>query len=314
MKLSEFVMKRLLQGVLLVFVVSLLVFSMMYLMPGNPIDLMTDRKVSEEHKNTLKVKYGLHLPLHQQYFNWIRNALQGNFGESIRTKMSVNQMFKQRIPVTLKLCGTALLIEMLIGIPIGLLAAYKRDSFFDRFVISSSLFFTAIPSFWLSVLLILIFGVTLKILPLSGFESARNFILPITAMVLGGIASTIRMTKTEVLDVLNEKFVLTAYAKGLPRKQVMVKHVLYNSLILVIIILFLSIPWIISGAVIIESIFVIPGMGGLMTQSIINQDFMVVQACVLVISVLTVVCNLLCDIITAMLDPRIRISMGGDRG
>lgn len=307
----EFTIRRLLQGVLLVLVVSILVFSMLHLMPGDPIELMTDRKVSDEHKAELKAKYGLDLPVHQQYINWMKNALKGDFGVSIRSKMPVKDMFKQRIPVTLKLCGTALLIEMLIGIPIGLLAAYKRDSFFDRFVISTSLFFTAIPSFWLSVILILIFGVTLRVLPLSGFDTPKHFILPIMAMVLSYIASTIRMTKTEVLDVINEKFVLTAYAKGLPKRKVMVKHVLYNSLILVVIILFLNIPWLISGAVIIESIFVIPGMGGLMTQSIINQDFMVVQACVLVISVLTVLSNLICDIITALLDPRIRISMGG---
>lgn len=310
--LLRFTIRRLFQGILLVIAVSILVFSMLHLMPGDPIELMTDRKTSEVHKAELRSKYDLDLPIPVQYITWMKNVMKGDLGVSIRTKLPVNDMFKQRIPVTLKLTGTALLIQMLIGIPIGLLAAYKRDGFFDRFIISSSLFFTAIPSFWLSVILILVFGVTLRVLPLSGFETPKHYILPVMAMVLGGIASTIRMTKTEVLDVINEKFVSTAYAKGLTEKQVMVKHVLYNSLILVIIILFLNIPWLISGSVIIESIFVIPGMGELMTQAIINQDFRVVQACVLVISILTVFSNLICDIIVAFLDPRIRLSMGGE--
>ncbi|HZK29308.1 MAG TPA: ABC transporter permease, partial [Clostridia bacterium] len=177
-------------------------------------------------------------------------------------------------------------------------------------MMSISLFFAALPSFWVAVLLILFFGVTLRVLPLSELTSAKHYILPVTAMVLGGIATTIRMTKTEVLDVLREKYVLTAYAKGLPKRAVLVRHVLRNALILVMIMIFMSIPWVISGAVIIENIFVIPGMGKMLTEAILAQDFTVVQASVLLISVLTVLSNLICDILTAVLDPRIRLSLG----
>ena len=310
--MTNYVLKRLLQGILLIFVVSILVFAMMDMMPGDPIELLTDRKVSDEIKDKLRAQYGLDLPPVQRYINWMRDAFRGDFGTSIRTKLSVNAMFKQRLPVTVKLTGTALIIEIIIAVPIGLLAAYKKDGFFDRLMMSVSLFFAALPSFWVAVLLILLFGVTLRVLPLSGFESARHYILPVTAMVLGGVATTIRMTKTEVLDVLQEKYVLTAYAKGLTRRAVLVRHVLRNALILVTIMVFMNIPWIISGAVIIENIFVIPGMGRMLTEAILNQDFTVVQACVLMLSVLTLVCNLVSDIITAVLDPRIRISLGGD--
>ena len=226
-------------------------------------------------------------------------------------RQPVSKLFQARIPVTLELCGIAMLLELVIAVPLGLLSAYKKDSLFDRIVMSLSLFFAAIPSFWTAVMLILIFGVTLKWLPISGFGSPSNYVLPIAAMVMGWTASSIRMTKTEVLDVLREKYVLTAYAKGLPHRSVMVRHVLRNALILVTVVVFMSIPWLIGGAVIIENIFVIPGMGSLLTQAILNQDFAVVQACVLLIAVLTVICNLMSDIITAILDPRIRASMGG---
>ncbi len=309
--MTDYVIKRLIQGMILIFVVSILVFAMMDLMPGDPIDLLTDRKVSEEIKDKLRAQYGLDLPPVQRYINWMTDALHGDFGTSIRSKLPVNTMFKQRLPATIKLTGTSLLIEILIAVPIGLLAAYKKDGFFDRLMMSISLFFAALPAFWVAVLLILLFGVTLRLLPLSGFETARHYILPVTAMVLGGIATTIRMTKTEVLDVLREKYVLTAYAKGLPKRKVLVRHVLRNALILVTIMVFLNIPWVISGAVIIENIFVIPGMGKMLTEAILNQDFPVVQACVLLLSVLTVLCNLICDVITAILDPRIRMSLGG---
>jgi len=297
---------------MLVFVVSILVFAMMDMMPGDPIELLTDRKVTDEVKDRLRAQYGLDQPPVKRYFNWVNDVLHGDFGTSIRTKMKVNTMLAQRLPITIKLTGTALLIELLIAIPIGLLAAYKKDGFFDRLIMSTSVFFAALPSFWVAVMLILIFGVTLRVLPLSGFSGVKHYVLPITAMVLGGIATTIRMTKTEVLDVLREKYILTAYAKGLPKRKVLVRHVLRNALILVTIMVFLNIPWVISGAVIIERIFVIPGMGNMLTEAILNQDFTIVQACVLLISILTVVCNIVCDVITAILDPRIRISLGGE--
>ncbi|MBR4393351.1 MAG: ABC transporter permease, partial [Oscillospiraceae bacterium] len=250
-------------------------------------------------------------PLPEQYIRWANNILHGDFGTSIRTKMPVKDLFGARLPATLKLTGISLLLQLLIALPLGLLAAYKKDGFFDRLIMSISLFFAAIPSFWTAVMLILVFSVTLKMLPISGFEGAQYYILPVASMVLGSIASTIRMTKTEVLDVLREKYVLTAYAKGLTRRTVLIRHVLRNALILVVTLVLMNIPWLISGAVIIENIFVIPGMGALLTNSILNQDFAVVQAIVFLIAILTVICNLLSDIINAILDPRIQASYGG---
>lgn len=310
--MRDYVIKRISQGILLVIVVSILVFAMLDLMPGDPINIMTDRKVSAEVKEQLRIEYHLNLPLHQRYVIWVKDMLQGNFGKSIKTKLPVTDMMKARLPVTLKLTLTSLLVELIIAVPIGLLAAYKKDSIFDRIVMDVSLFFTAVPSYWIAVIFMLLFAVKLRILPLSGFSTPLHYVLPVASLVVSGIASTIRMTKTEVLDVLREKYVLTAYAKGLKKKSVLVKHVLRNALILVTIMFFMSVPWVISGAVIIENIFTIPGMGQMLTTGILNQDFPIVQACVFILAILTVVCNLICDIITAVLDPRIRISLGGE--
>jgi len=313
--LKDYIIKRLLNGVLLVFTVSILVFSMLHLMPGDPIDLMVDRKVPVERREALKAEFGLDRPLPEQYITWIRKIVTKlDFGISLRNRQPVWELMKMRIPISLKLCGWTLLIEMLIAIPLGLLCAYKKDTFVDRFTVNTTLLLTAIPGFWISVLLILIFGVKLRWFPLSGYETAKHFVLPIASGVIGSVAGTIRLTKTEVLDVFNEKYVLTAYAKGLPKRSVLIKHVLRNALILITVLVFMSIPWLISGAVITERIFAIPGMGSLMINSIILQDYAVVQACVLVISILTVICNIISDIIIGLLDPRIRVSItGGDR-
>jgi ABC-type dipeptide/oligopeptide/nickel transport system permease component len=313
--LKDYIIKRLLIGVLLVFAVSILVFSMLHLMPGDPIDLMVDRKVSFERREALRKEYGLDRPLHEQYITWIKKIVTKlDFGISLRNRQPVWDMLKTRIPISLKLCGWTLFFEMLIAIPLGMLCAYKKDTFFDRFTVNTTLLLTAIPGFWISVLLILVFGVKLKWFPLSGYETVKHYILPIASGVLGSVAGTIRLTKTEVLDVLHEKYVITAYAKGLPKRTVLIKHVLRNALILITVLVFMSIPWLISGAVITERIFAIPGMGSLMINSIILQDYAVVQACVLIISILTVICNIISDIIIGLLDPRIRISIsGGDR-
>lgn len=275
--------------------------------------MIVDRKVSEERKAEIAHELGYDQPFMTQYVNWAKDALHGDFGTSARYKSDVWDLMKARIPYSLKLCGLSLILELVIALPLGLLCAIKKDGFFDRFTVNFSLFLTAVPSFWLGALCILFFSVQLKILPISGYEHWQNYVLPLATMVLSSMGGTLRITKTEVLEVINEKYVTTAYAKGLPKRTVMIKHVLRNSLILVTTLVFMSIPWLISGAVITEKIFGFPGMGNLLLNSIIVQDIPVVQAVLLLIAILTVICNLASDIIMGMLDPRIRLTMtGGD--
>lgn len=296
---------------LLVVCVSFLAFSLMYMMPGDPIDMVVDQKVSEERKEEIRHEMGYDQPFLTQYKNWVSDVVHGDFGTSTRYKMQVWDLMEQRIPYSLKLCGWSLILEIAIALPLGLLCAVKKDKFFDRFTVNSSLLLTAVPAFWLGALFILLFAVELQWLPISGYTSAQNYVLPIATTVLSGMGGTLRITKAEVLEVLNEKYVTTAYAKGLSKRTVLIKHVLRNALILVTTLVFMSIPWLISGAVVIEKIFGLPGMGNLLLNSIIVQDMPVVQAVLLLIAILTVICNLASDIIMGILDPRIRLSLSG---
>ena len=309
--IRDYAIKRILQGILLVFAVSFLVFALMYMMPGNPIDIVTDSKVSPEKKAEIAHELGYDLPFLVQYKNWLVKAVHLDFGNSLRYKNPVWDMMAARIPYSLKLCGLSMILELLIALPIGLICAVKKDSFFDRFTVNFSLLLSSIPSFWLGALAILLFAVKLDLVPISGYSTWQNYLMPVITMAIGGVGGTLRITKTEVLDVINEKYVTTAYAKGLPKRVVLVKHVLRNSLILVTTLVFMSIPWLISGAVITEKIFGFPGMGNLLLNSIVQQDIPVVQAVRLIIAILTVVCNLISDLIMGLLDPRIRQTLSG---
>ncbi len=313
--MRNYILKRLGIGLLLLLCVSFLVFSMLYMMPGDPVTLMAGPLAKAENLEGLRHQYGLDRPLLIQYADWMKKMIfEGDFGISYKYRLPVASLLKNAIPISLRLTVTTMLIANIIAIPLGLLCAFRKDTLFDRLTVNTTLIFTAIPSFWLAVVMMLVFSVKLKLFPLSGFESWRNYVLPVVTGVIGGLAGTIRLTKSEALDVLKEKYITTAYAKGLNNKTVLTKHVLRNSLIVITVNLFMSFPWLISGYMIIERIFGIPGMGNLMINSIIMQDFNVIQACIMIITVLTIICNILSDVVLGILDPRIRISVtGGDK-
>ena len=305
--IMRFVAKRLCIGVLVVLFVSVLVFAIMQAMPGNPVDLMVDTRVSAEKVAEIKAQWGLDEPPVVQYFYWIKNVLHGDFGTSISLKQSVSDLILQRLPYTLMLTGAALLIEYIIAIPLGLLAAVKKNSAADKSLTVMTIVLWSMPPFWLGVLFILTFSVWLKILPISGWDGFVSLILPAFTLALPALAQIFRLTRSEVLDVLDEKYVTTAYAKGLKNKVVLVKHVLRNAMIPVTVMFFLSLPWLIGGAVVVENVFAWPGMGQLIWKAISKQDFVIVQGVVLVITILTVICNLIGDILAGILDPRIRL-------
>ena len=294
-------------GIAIVLFVSVLVFAIMQAMPGDPIDLMVDTRVSPERVAELKARWGLDEPPVVQYFYWLGNILQGDFGTSVSMKQSVGDLIMQRLPYTLMLTGAALLIEYLISIPLGLLAATRQDKPADKALTVGTIVLWSMPQFWLGVLLMFIFSITLGVLPVSGYSGFSSLILPAFTLALPTLAQIFRLTRSEVLDVMRERYVMTANAKGLSSRKVLIKHILRNALIPVTVMFFLSLPWLIGGAVVVENVFAWPGMGQLLWKAISKQDFMVVQGIIFVITVLTVICNLIGDIISGILDPRIRL-------
>lgn len=279
----------------------------MQAMPGNPIDLMVDTRVSQEKVAEIKAQWGLDKPPVVQYFYWLGNILQGDFGMSISMKQKVSDLIMQRLPYTLMLTGAALAIEYILAIPLGLWAAVKKNKATDKVLTVGTIVLWSMPTFWLGVLLMMIFGIKLSILPISGYSGFASLLLPAFTLALPTLAQIFRLTRSEVLDVMDEKYVTTAYAKGITDKKVLVKHVLRNALIPVTVMFFLSLPWLVGGAVVVENVFAWPGMGQMLWKAISKQDFVVVQGVIFVITILTVVCNIIGDIISGILDPRIRL-------
>lgn len=257
----RFVVKRLIMGVAIVLFVSVLVFAIMQAMPGNPIDLMVDTRVSPERVAELEAQWGLDKPPIVQFFYWLGNILQGDFGMSVSMKQNVGDLIMQRLPYTLMLTGAALLIEYIIAIPLGLMAAVKKDKLTDKALTVGTIVLWSMPQFWLGVLLMFIFSITLGVLPLSGYSGFTSLILPAFTLALPTLAQIFRLTRSEVLDVMRERYVMTARAKGIAGKKVLIKHVLRNALIPVTVMFFLSLPWLIGGAVVVENVFAWPGMG-----------------------------------------------------
>lgn len=305
---ARYILKRLLIGVLVVLCVSLVIFGILQAMPGDPVELMTSPRVSQAKVAEIRARWGLDQPPVVQYFYWLGNVLAGNFGVSITTGQAVTYLIAQRLPYTLMLTGVAIVVEYAIAIPLGLFAAVHKDGPFDRAMNVIMVVLWSMPGFWLGVLLIMLFSIRLGALPISGYSGPVSMILPVLTLALPNLAQTFRLTRSEVLDVLDARYVKTATAKGLLRDKVLVRHVLRNALIPVTVTFFLSLPWLIGGAVVVENVFAWPGMGQLLWTGIQKQDFPIVQGIVFVISILTVICNLIGDVVSGLLDPRIRLT------
>ncbi len=302
----EYIIRRLLLGILVLLAISVILFAIMHSMPGDPIQLIAGDRADPMKILALREKFGLDQPIYIQYFKWLFNAMRGDFGLSILASQPVSVLIMSRLKYTLMLSGLAVLLQYVVAIPIALIAAFKKDSWIDKIIVYTSIVLWSTPQFWLGILLILLFGIMIPILPISGYSGPLSLVLPVATIALTNVSSGIRITRSEIVDILNEKYILTAYAKGLKEKTILIKHVLRNALIPTTVMFFLSIPWIIGGAVIVERIFAWPGMGYLLWTSITKQDYPVVQGIVMIIAVLTVVSNTIGDVAVAYLDPRAR--------
>ncbi len=300
---------RLISTFVVVFGVITLVFLLIHLVPGDPVEAMLGESATPTDLEALRHSLGLDQPLLTQWWQYITNLAHGNLGQSLYTREPISDMLLERFPATLELAFFGLLVAVLLALPLGSIAALRKDSIYDNGAMVFSLLGVSIPNFWLGPMLILLFSLTLGWLPVSGRENWLSLILP--AITLGTALSAIlaRMVRSTLLEVLNEDYIRTARAKGLGESGVILHHALRNASLPIITVLGLQLGTLLGGAVITEIIFAWPGIGQLTIESIQRRDYPVVQACLLLISLSYVLVNTLTDILYAWLDPRVGYSV-----
>ena len=287
--------------------VTFIIFTMMYLTPGDPAKIMLGESAKAEDVARLREELGLNKPYLVQFGNYVKKAvLEQDIGRSYITKRPVTTEVMGRFPVTLKLAAFSILIAVAIGIPIGIVSATKQYSLFDNISMVVALLGVSMPNFWQGLLLILLFSVTLGWLPASGFSSFKHMILPAVTIGTSTAAVITRMTRSSMLEVIRQDYIRTARAKGQVESKVVNRHALKNALIPIITVVGLQFGYLLGGAVLTESIFAVPGVGRLMVDSIKTRDFPVVQGAVLFIAITFSIVNLFVDIMYAYVDPRIR--------
>jgi peptide/nickel transport system permease protein len=301
--------KRLLSLLIVIFGVLLLTFLLIHLVPGDPVEVMLGESASTADRVQLRTDLGLDQPLIQQFGTYLAKLSQGDLGKSIHTKMPIIDMVKTRYPATVKLALLSLLIGIALGVPMGIYAALKANRWQDIVVTLVSVRLSAMPAFWLGPMLMLIFAVWLGWLPVSGMESGASIILPALTLGFGLSAILTRMTRTSLLEVLNDDYIRTARAKGLSEQTVILRHALRAALLPIITIVGLQMGSLLAGTVITETIFSWDGIGRLLVESIEKRDYPVTQACVLMVALSYVLVNLVTDMLYRFADPRIRASV-----
>jgi peptide/nickel transport system permease protein len=309
-----FILRRLLSAIPTLILVSLFVFTLQKLLPGDPVLAMAGEERDPAVMEYLRDKYRLNDPLPLQYIHWVGNVLQGDFGTSLRTEQPVTALLAAKLPVTIELAVLALLIALLIGIPTGVISAVRKGTSVDYAANVVALSGISIPHFWLGILLIMIFAVKLQWLPASGFvaldedvgQNLKTLILP--AFVLGAGLSGVLMrhTRSAMLEVLRADYVRTARAKGLFPRTVILKHALRNALMPIVTLTTLLFGELLGGAVLTEQVFSIPGFGKMIVDAVFNRDYAVVQGVVLCVAIAFVLLNLLADVLYRMINPRLR--------
>ncbi len=304
--------------------IATLTFLVIHLAPGDPMDMLMNKfqsRVPDPHfVESLRIKYGLDQPIHIQYFRWIKNIAGGDLGESFHYHRPVATLMAERIPYTLQLTILALFFDAFFGIILGVVSAIKQYTLTDKLVSIGSLVIYSIPGFWLALMLVLIFSVNLGWLPISQTRSldydmmsginqvkdrAIHLILPVFVLGIASAASTARFLRSRLLEVLSEEFILAARARGLKERTVILRHALRNAIIPLITIYGMSLPFLLGGSVLIESIFSWPGMGSLAIEAVQNRDYPLILATSMMGAVLVVIGNLLADVSYAIVDPRV---------
>ncbi len=316
--MTAYIIHRLLHAVLLLFILSLVVFLVMRLVPGDPILMLVTgdelAQTSQERIAQLRHEFGLDRPLLLQYVTWLGRLLQGDLGTSIVQRDDVRREIFHRLPVTLHLGLTAFVLGSFVGLILGIASAIRRGGWVDGFVTLLANLGVAAPPFWFAALLIYLFGVHFKVLPVSGYTSPfsdpwmslKQSLMPVLCLAVFPIASIARQTRSSMLEVVCQDYIRTAWAKGLGEGAVILRHAIKNALIPVITMLGITLRYVVGGSVVIEIVFNIPGLGRLAVDSAVAQDYPVVQGIVLLVAAIVMVINLAVDLFYSWLDPRIR--------
>ncbi|MGH2425320.1 MAG: ABC transporter permease [bacterium] len=313
--MSRFLVRRLLLTLPVLFFVSLIVFSLISLIPGDPARVLLGEEVSTDALEVLRKQLGLDRPLHIRYLYWLGRIVKGDLGKSVRDGRPVLDTLLQKLPTTIELAITSLIVAWAIAIPAGVLAAWKRRSAWDYGATTVALAGISIPNFWLGIMLIYLLAVNLRLLPPSGYvepwiDLSRNLrLMVMPSIVLGSAlaALVMRILRSSLIEVLGTDYVRTAHAKGLNDRTVVLKHAMKNAMIPVVTIMGLQLSGLLGGAIITETIFSIPGLGRLAVESILTRDYPMVQGVVLFAALAVIITNLAVDMIYASLDPRIRL-------
>ena len=322
--MPSYIAKRLFLIAPLLFGITLITFAVIHLTPGSPVEVQTEMslKASAQARENLKKLYGLDKPLHIQYFDWLKRFVKLDFGKSMIDGRKVIDKIWETIPITLIIDLLSLIVIFMISIPLGVYSATRQYTLFDKISTVGVFIGFSMPEFWLALLLMILFGVQLGWLPISGIQSIdvsemnnvervldwiKHLILPVGITAFGGLASLSRYSRSSMLEVIRQDYIKTAYAKGLKEHEVVFKHALRNALLPIVTILGLSIPGLIGGSVIFEMIFSIPGMGRLFFSSVMARDYPTIMGILTIVAVLTLIGNLIADISYALVDPRIRV-------
>lgn len=301
----KYIAMRLPQLVIVIFGVTLVVFAVMYL-SGDPVLLMVGEGWTIQEIEEFRHQMGFDRPWYVQYVDFVSHALRGDFGDSLRQRQPAMELVLDRMPATIELTVTAMLISIIVAVPVGVLSAVRRNTVWDNIAMFLALLGQAMPVFWLGLLLILVFAVKLEWLPVSGRGTLSQLVLPAITLGLYSTAQNARMVRSSMLEVLSRDYIRTARSKGLREQRVVYVHGLRNALIPVLTLIGLQVGVLLGGAVVTETIFSWPGVGRLVINAIQGKDFPVVQSAVMLLAVIVVVTNLLVDLAYAYLDPRIR--------
>jgi peptide/nickel transport system permease protein len=310
----SYIIRRIIYSLLVIFIVSIFTFSLIHMIPGDPVYSLLGQNATREQYELLRTQLGLDLPIYEQYWNWLVHVFHGDLGKSIIFKEDILSLIKARLPVTLYLGTIALILTIVVAIPAGIISAIRRNSIMDEIITVFTNLGMAVPIFWLGILGIYLFSLQLNWLPVQGYTSpfnnfwlsTRQLIMPVISLAIVPIALLTRQVRSAMLEVIRQDYMRTAWSKGLTQRVIIIRHGLKNALIPIITLLGLQIGNLLGGAVLIETVFNIAGMGRLLVTGVFEHDFLIVQAGILIIGITIALANLATDISYGYLDPRIK--------